>query len=83
MKHASFIWALVLAAACWLVPQAEAALSVYVSPERLAELEARIVELHPYDVPEFVSVSPSSVEARYLTWWLGATDAGAGPDEPS
>ena len=40
---------------------------------RLAELEAELVELHPYDVPEFVALEPAHVEARYRAWLEGET----------
>lgn len=35
---------------------------------RQAELERVWLELHPYDVPEFVVLAPQSVEPRYLAW---------------
>lgn len=35
-------------------------------------LEARLLELHSYDCPEFVVVEPAHVEARYLAWLLAA-----------
>lgn len=35
---------------------------------RLAELEDALLELHPYDVPEFVALEPAHVEARYRAW---------------
>ena len=38
------------------------------TPARLAELEAAIVELHPYDTPEIVALRPTHVAARYLAW---------------
>ena len=39
---------------------------------RLAELERRLSALHPYDVPEFVALEPTHVEARYAAWLAGA-----------
>jgi periplasmic divalent cation tolerance protein len=35
---------------------------------RIAELEAAIAELHPYEVPECIAVAPASVERKYLAW---------------
>ncbi len=35
---------------------------------RLAALEKRVVELHPYDTPEFVAVNLSAGNGRYLAW---------------
>jgi len=40
---------------------------------RLEALEARLGELHPYDVPEFVAIEPGHVGALYLAWLLDAT----------
>ncbi len=35
---------------------------------RLAALEEQVVELHPYDTPEFLVVHPSAGNRRYLDW---------------
>jgi periplasmic divalent cation tolerance protein len=43
------------------------------SAARLVELEARVAELHPYDVPEFVALDPCHVAPAYLAWLVGAT----------
>ncbi len=40
-----------------------------------ARLEQRLVELHPYDTPEFVVVTADSVNARYLKWIEASTIA--------
>lgn len=45
---------------------------------RLAELEAQLTRLHPYDVPEFVVLEPTHVSAPYLAW-LVAQSAPARP----
>ncbi len=36
--------------------------------ERVAAMTARLVELHPYDVPEAIEVSVSGGHAPYLAW---------------
>jgi periplasmic divalent cation tolerance protein len=36
--------------------------------ERMPELEARVHELHPYEVPEFVAVPIEGGSEKYLTW---------------
>ena len=46
---------------------------------RLDALRERIVELHPYDVPELLTVEPSQVSTRYLGWLSGALEE-AGDD---
>lgn len=41
---------------------------------RLAALESRIRELHPYDVPEFVVLPIDSGSAAYLSWLSASTN---------
>ena len=62
--------------------EGEALLVVKTAADRVARLERRLGELHPYDVPELVVLGPSHVEARYLAWLLEqlAGDASVGPD---
>jgi periplasmic divalent cation tolerance protein len=36
--------------------------------ERLDRLQARLKELHPYELPEFIVLQPSSGSAAYLAW---------------
>ena len=40
---------------------------------RLAELRRRLVELHPYDVPEVVAVRLADGHDAYLRWIAAAT----------
>jgi periplasmic divalent cation tolerance protein len=40
---------------------------------RVTELEARLHELHPYEVPEFVVLQPESLSEPYLAWLLEET----------
>ena len=47
---------------------AEVLMVAKTTTERLAELERRVVELHPYDVPEFLALAPEHVESRYARW---------------
>lgn len=44
------------------------------SSDRVADLTARVVALHPYDTPEVVVIDPASVEERYRAWALGQVD---------
>jgi len=39
---------------------------------RLAKLESLILDLHPYDTPEFAVLPVSRVNRRYLNWWKAA-----------
>lgn len=34
-------------------------------------LEARVLELHPYDTPELIALAAEAVEPRYAAWLLG------------
>ncbi|HJM57574.1 MAG: divalent-cation tolerance protein CutA [Planctomycetes bacterium] len=36
--------------------------------ERLADLEQRVRQLHPYDVPQIVALPASHVEEHYARW---------------
>lgn len=44
--------------------------------ERYDALAARLVSLHPYEVPELVALSPASGHAPYLAWIAGRSDLG-------
>jgi periplasmic divalent cation tolerance protein len=35
---------------------------------RLPEVEARIGQLHPYELPEFIVLKPASASAAYAAW---------------
>ena len=48
--------------------EAEVLLVIKTTADRVAALERRLADEHPYDVPECVAVEPASVEARYLAW---------------
>ena len=50
----------------------EVLLVVKTSRTRVAQLEKRLLELHPYDCPELIRVEPEHVEERYLAWLLAA-----------
>ena len=52
---------------------AECLLMLKTGGERLADLERRLVELHPYDVPEFLAVAVEGGSAAYLGWVVEET----------
>jgi periplasmic divalent cation tolerance protein len=35
---------------------------------KIAELERRLRELHPYELPEFIVIQPAAVGSRYAAW---------------
>jgi periplasmic divalent cation tolerance protein len=46
------------------------------SEARYQEFEQRLIGLHPYEVPEIVSVEPEAVAEKYAAWILQSTDCG-------
>jgi len=46
----------------------------------VAPLQTRVLELHPYDTPEFLAFEVGAGSAGYLDWVAGSV-AAAGPDE--
>jgi periplasmic divalent cation tolerance protein len=53
----------------------ECQLLVKTTQTRLSELEARIRQLHSYELPEFIVVRPDSASAEYLGWVRGETQS--------
>jgi len=49
---------------------------------RLPELQRRVVELHPYDVPEVVALAAWQLHPPYLAWLRDAVAAPADPQDP-
>ena len=43
--------------------------------KKYAELEAKIKEIHPYDVPEIVAVEAGHVQKAYFDWVLEQTQS--------
>ena len=41
---------------------------------RVADLERRLMELHPYDVPEFVVMDAAHVGSKYAAWLRSVTE---------
>jgi periplasmic divalent cation tolerance protein len=55
------------------VEDASEALLVMKTPQfRMKELVDRVVELHPYDVPEVMALSVADGHGPYLDWVIGA-----------
>ena len=50
----------------------ERQLLIKTTAARLTDLEARIHQLHPYDVPEFIVLPITQGSAAYLAWLSGA-----------
>jgi periplasmic divalent cation tolerance protein len=40
---------------------------------RVPEIERALAEIHPYELPECVVISPERVEEKYLAWLVGET----------
>jgi periplasmic divalent cation tolerance protein len=46
----------------------ECQLVMKTSGKRLAELERRLHELHPYELPEFIVIQAAAASAAYTAW---------------
>ena len=46
--------------------------------DRLSDLEVRLTELHPYDVPEILALRAPAGSARYLDWVRESVTRGSG-----
>lgn len=47
---------------------AEALLLIKTTSGRLAELEARLKAIHPYELPELIAIAVTGGNERYLDW---------------
>jgi periplasmic divalent cation tolerance protein len=61
----------------------EALLLIKTVRGRLADLERRLLELHPYRVPEFVVVDAAEVSGAYAAWLRSTASGPKGGEEPS
>ena len=55
-------------------------LTIKTTVDRVVELERRVGELHPYDVPEFLILPVTSGSATYLDWVGASTRLEPGSD---
>ena len=55
-----------------IVVDQEVLLIVKSTAEQIDTLQSFIDENHPYEVPEFVALTPSDVSEKYGSWLLGA-----------
>jgi periplasmic divalent cation tolerance protein len=53
----------------------EVVLHIKCLAERFPELEQKLLELHPYSVPELIALPVTSVAASYLDWIKDTTQA--------
>jgi len=51
----------------------EVPMLIKTSRRRWVALEARLRELHPYDVPELIALAPGAVSSAYASWVLAET----------
>ena len=51
----------------------EVSMLIKTSRRRWVALEARLRELHPYEVPELIALSPAAVSSPYASWVLAQT----------
>ena len=55
-----------------LCEDAEELLIIKTLPSHYERLEARILELHPYDLPEIVATEITAGSSAYMQWLAGA-----------
>lgn len=48
----------------------EVLLLIKTKVQLLEQLKTTITELHPYELPEFISIKPEAVSEKYLAWLL-------------
>ncbi|MFQ5690608.1 MAG: divalent-cation tolerance protein CutA [Gemmatimonadota bacterium] len=58
--------------------EAEAVAIFKTTPARLESLQARVLELHPYDEPEFLALPVAAGSPSYLNWVVGEVEPGSG-----
>lgn len=46
----------------------EVLLVIKTTADRLDAMQARLIELHPYDMPEVLAIEPDAGPAPYLAW---------------
>ncbi|MGB7189994.1 MAG: divalent-cation tolerance protein CutA [Acidobacteriaceae bacterium] len=56
---------------------AETLLLIKTTAEQLSALEAALGELHSYEVPEFLALTPESGSQAYLAWLLNSVNDSA------
>lgn len=57
---------------------AEVLMLVKTTTARLAALEKLVLEMHPYDTPEFVVLPIDHAAKRYLKWWMSSVSPRGG-----
>jgi periplasmic divalent cation tolerance protein len=46
----------------------EVLLVIKTTADRLDAMQARLIELHPYEIPEVLAIEPAAGSAPYLAW---------------
>ncbi len=59
-----------------ITSESEALLMIKTSSDMVERLKARILELHPYNVPEFIVLHASDVANAYAAWIEASTQSG-------
>lgn len=57
--------------------EAERQVVIKTTPDRVSALQQRLRELHPYELPEFLVLTPESGSEAYVEW-VGASVGGPG-----
>jgi periplasmic divalent cation tolerance protein len=59
-----------------IAEDAESLLVIKTAADRLSALQARLTDLHPYDVPEILALDVAAGAAAYLAWVVDGTRPG-------
>ncbi len=51
-----------------VVVDSEVQLVIKTTAARLDQLQAKVLEHHPYETPEFIALAPVAIERRYADW---------------
>ncbi|MEY4700688.1 MAG: hypothetical protein RL326_875 [Pseudomonadota bacterium] len=55
-----------------VVVDSEVQLVIKTTRAKLQQVQAKVLENHPYEIPEFIALEPVTTERRYADWLLGS-----------
>jgi periplasmic divalent cation tolerance protein len=53
-----------------VVVDSEVQLVIKTSRAKLEQMQAKVLEQHPYEIPEFIALEPVATQRRYADWIL-------------
>lgn len=55
-----------------VVVDSEVQLVIKTTRAKLEQVQAKVLENHPYEIPEVIALEPVAIERRYADWLLGS-----------